>query len=63
MFLFYFSEQFYIGQKNNNFNGKIRSVEYFNDALNIQEVENFIMPMQIKKSTDILLICLDVRQM
>ena len=30
---------FYIGQKNNNFNGKIRSVEYFNDALNIQEVE------------------------
>lgn len=31
---------FFIGQKNNNFNGKIRNVEYFNDALNINEVEN-----------------------
>jgi hypothetical protein len=30
---------FYIGQKNNNFNGEIRDVEYFNDALNIQEIE------------------------
>lgn len=30
----------FIGQKNNNFKGKIRNVEYFNDALNVNEVEN-----------------------
>jgi len=30
---------FFIGQKKNNFNGKIRNVEYINDALNFNEVE------------------------
>ena len=29
----------FIGQKNNNFNGKIRDVEYINDSLKIHEVE------------------------
>lgn len=29
----------YVGQKNNNFNGKIKDIEYFNDALKIHEVE------------------------
>lgn len=34
---------FYIGQSNNNFNGKIRDVEYFNDALTIKEIEKLYL--------------------
>ena len=34
---------FYLGQKNNNFGGKIKAVEYFNDSLNTKEIEKLYL--------------------